>query len=125
MKKVLFYGVLPLLFSLFLSSCGEHSGKTILEYTGDYRYSNGIAEFFDCKGKERYFLSKKGAAVDLQEKYQQLGIKGKDDVFMRVKGYVQEEQMMEGVDPLEFFVAVELLEVNQDRGCERGFRRGH
>ena len=39
MRKHLLY----VLLLLMISSCGEHDGKIILEYTGDYIYSHGVA----------------------------------------------------------------------------------
>lgn len=121
MKKILLCGLLPLI----LSSCGEHSGKTIIEYTGDYHFSNGIAEFFDCKGRVKYYLSESGIAEELEKEYLKLGVRKRDDVYMKVTGYVQEEEMIEGINPSTVFVAVELLKIDKDRGCENGYRQGN
>ena len=42
MKKVLTIIIMVML----LGACGEHRGQNISEYTGDYRFYAGIAEFF-------------------------------------------------------------------------------
>jgi len=124
MKKILLCGLFPLMLLSLLTSCGEHGGKTIIEYTGDYHFSNGIAEFFDCKGRVKYYLSDSGIAEKLQKEYLKLGVRKRDDVYMKVTGYVQEEEKIEGIDPSDVFVAVELLKIDKDRGCERGHRQG-
>ena len=111
---------------LLLQACGEHSGYQILKYTGEYRYSNGIAEFFDCKQGIKYFVSRQaGISDDLQAMYQDLNLKDKkEDVFIKVDGYMKEEEQMEGIDPKMVFVAVELISHDVTRGCTKGYRRG-
>lgn len=49
----------------------------------------------------------------------------KDDTYMKVKGYLkEEEQHMEGINPSIVFVPVELLAVDKSRGCERAIQQG-
>lgn len=51
-----FFKFLP---ALLLVSC-EHSGYEVIEYTGDYRYYAGIAEFFDCDEQVNYYVADSG-----------------------------------------------------------------
>lgn len=120
MKNILFYCSAALL----LSSCSEHSGHTVSEFTGDYRYHAGIAEFFDCKKSVKYYVANAGIHTDLQERYLKLGIKNKDDVYMKVTGYLKEEQKIEGIDPSLVFVPVKFISLDKDRGCKRGIMQG-
>lgn len=121
MKNILLYCSAALL----LNSCGgEHSGHTVSEYTGDYRYYAGIAEFFDCKESVKYYVADAGIHADLQEKYLKLGIKDKDDIFIKVTGYLKEEKKIEGIDPSLVFVPVKFISLDKDRGCKRGMMEG-
>jgi len=117
--------VILYLVCFLLVSCGEHSGKTIINFTGDYRYVNGIAEFFDCKSHVRYYLSKKGIPKTLEKEFQKLEVVDEHDAYVQVKGYLQEEQEMEGIDPALVFVPVELIGFDKSRGCDRGIRKGY
>ena len=111
--------------ALLLSSCGEHSDYDIINFTGEYRYYSGIAEFFDCKSRTKYYIAKTGVSEDLKKAYLKLGMDEKDDTYMKVKGYLkEEEQQMEGINPSIVFVPVELLAVNKSRGCERAIQQG-
>ncbi len=110
--------------SLLLASCGEHDDYDISRFTGEYRYHAGIAEFFDCKSRIKYYVAKSGIDTDLQETYSKLGLEEKDDVYIQLTGYLKEEEMMEGINPSTVFVPVELLKVDKSRGCERGIRQG-
>ena len=122
MKKFLLASITTLL----LISCGEHSGQNIIKYTGEYRYYHGIAEFFVCKERVKYYISEVGVGTDLQEAYLEQGVAEDDDIYMQVTGYfMEEEQQMEGIDPATLFVPVELLKVDKDRGCERAIRQGY
>jgi len=121
MKKLLLASVTALL----LSSCGEHSGQNIIKYAGEYRYYHGIAEFFVCKERVKYYISDVGIGTDLQEAYLKQGVAEDDDVYMQVTGYFMEEQLMPEIEPATLFVPVELLKVDAARGCERMIREGH
>jgi len=107
------------LVALLLSSC-EHRGQDVIKFTGEYRYFAGIAEFFDCKERVKYFVAKAGINTDLQEAYLKLGVKDKDDVYIQIQGYLKEVAQMDGVDPATLFVPVKLLSLDKNRGCERG-----
>lgn len=120
LKKVLAITVL----SLLLTSCGEHDDYDITRFSGEYRYYSGIAEFFDCKSRVKYYVAKAGIDTNLQETYSKLGLEEKDDVYIQLTGYLKEEEMMEGINPSTVFVPVELLKVDKSRGCERGIRQG-
>jgi len=119
MKKLLFM----VLAASLLSSC-EHSGEEVVKFTGEYRYYSGIAEFFDCKSRVKYYVAKAGIDTDLQETYLALGMEEKDDVYIQINGYLKEEALMEGIDPATVFVPVKLLKVDKSRGCERGVMQG-
>jgi uncharacterized lipoprotein NlpE involved in copper resistance len=112
------------LILFLLTSCGEHSGQEISKFTGEYRYYAGIAEFFDCKSGVKYYIAKVGVGSELQEAYLKLDVKEKDDVYLQIKGYLKEEQQMEGIDPATVFVPVKLLSFDKNRGCKRGFMQG-
>lgn len=124
MKKILL-GTFFTFIAVTLSSCGEHGDYDVIRYSGEYRYYKGIAEFFDCKSRVKYYVAKAGIDTDLQETYLKLGMEEKDDVYIQLKGYLKEEEMMEGINPSTVFVPVELLKVDKTRGCERGLRQGN
>ena len=115
------------MFALFiqLSSCSEHSGHTISDFTGDYRFTSGIGEFFNCSDHKRYFVAKSGIHKELSNKYLALNMKDNDDVFLRVKGYLKQEKLMDGIDPVTIFVPVEFIAFDKSRGCEPAIRKGH
>ncbi len=110
--------------SLLLASCGEHADYDIARFSGEYRYYKGIAEFFDCKSRVKYYVADAGIDTDLQKAYLKLGMKEKDDVYIQLKGYLKEEAMMEGINPSTVFVPVKILNMDKTRGCERGLRQG-
>ncbi len=114
-----------ILFTLVFSvlSC-EHRGQTITDFSGDYRFYKGIAEFFDCQQRSKFYVSDSGIGNDLQSEYLKLGLKEKDDVYVRLKGYLKEEAQIDGIDPITVFVAVKLIKIDAERGCERGIRKG-
>jgi hypothetical protein len=112
--------------SLLLAACaGEHSGKQIESFRGDYRLYAGIAEFLDCDGQVKYYVSRKGAYEELAQQYAALGVAEKEDVYMQVEGYLEKEEMMEGIDPMTVFVAAKFVSADPTRGCDRGRRVGH
>ena len=109
--------------TLLLAAC-EHSGYDVHEYSGDYRYYSGIAEFFDCDSAVKYYVADAGIYSELQELYTELELKQNDDVYLQVKGYTKEEKQMDGIDPALVFVPVKLLSYGIDRGCSRAHRQG-
>ena len=120
MKKL----VLVSLTSFLLASCGEHSGQDVSKFSGEYRYYAGIAEFFDCKSRVKYYISKAGIGTDLQNAYLELNVEEKDDVYIQINGYLKEEKQIEGIDPATVFVPVKMLKIDKTRGCERGVMQG-
>lgn len=117
---------LLILFSLSLSSCDtQHRGQTIIPFTGDYRYHKGIAEFYDCKSRVKYFVAKSGTYQELQTKYSSLSITDGDDVYMEVEGYTKTEELLDGIGSLDVFVVTKLIVVDQNRGCDKARRVGH
>ena len=123
MKKIILLAATSLLISM-LVSCGEHSGYTITDFTGDYRFKSGIGEFFNCADRKRYFVAKSGAYKELRDKFKALLLKNSDDAYIRVKGYLKQETMMDGIDPETVFVAVEFISFDKNRGCERQSKQG-
>ena len=114
-----------MLLPLMLTSCGEHSGRDIKLFTGEYRYYAGIAEFFDCKDRVKYFVSKKiGINSELKEDFLSLGLRSSDDAYIRVKGYIKAEDQLQGMDPVSVFVPVELVKFDKNRGCKRSAKQG-
>ena len=109
--------ILAFVTTIFLTSCGEHSGQTISEFSGDYRFYSGIGEFFDCNQKKKFYVAKAGISTKLQDSYLKLQVKPKEDVFIKIQGYLKEEIQMEGIDPKLVFVPVKLISINKDRGC--------
>lgn len=105
-------------------SC-EHSGYDTIEFSGDYRYYAGIAEFFDCDSRVKYYVADAGVNTELQDLYTSLNLKEKEDIYLKVKGYLKEEKQMEGVDPVVVFVPVKLLNHDVNRGCKRAIRQGY
>ncbi len=123
MKKLLLFTLLAISF-VVLSSCNEHDDYDITRFNGEYRYYKGIAEFFDCKSRVKYYVAEAGIDSDLEKAYLKLDMEEKDDVFIQLKGYLKEEKMMEGIYPSTVFVPVKLLKIDKSRGCERGLRQG-
>jgi len=117
--------LLILFLSLMLFSCGEHRGHDIKLFTGEYRYYAGITEFFNCKDGVRYFVSDKiGINDEIKKAFLNLGLKLKDDAYIRVKGYFKSEEQLEGMDPVSIFVPVELIKFDKTRGCKRSSKQG-
>ncbi len=110
--------------ALLLASC-EHSGYDVTEFTGDYRYYAGIAEFYECDSQVNYYVADSGIHTELQNLYSKLDLKEKEDVYIHVEGYFKEEKQLDGVDPINFFVPVKLLSHDKNRGCNRAIRRGN
>ncbi len=111
--------------AFFLTSCGEHSDYTVSEFSGDYRFYSGIGEFFDCNKKKKFYVADAGISSKLQETYLKLQVKPKEDVFIKIKGYLKEEaQKVEGINPNLVFVPVKLISVDEDRGCTYPIREG-
>ncbi len=120
--------VLLLVFLPLLVACGQHSGQTITEFSGDYRYTSrggrvGIAEFFNCADGVRYFVDKSGIHDELTKAFKALGLKDNDDAFLKVKGYLKKETLIEGIDPVTVFVAVEFVSFDKNRGCKLAIKR--
>ncbi|MFK5987050.1 MAG: hypothetical protein QM479_16705 [Pseudomonadota bacterium] len=93
-------------------------------YTGNFRYYAGIAEFFDCKTQKKHYLADDGLADDLIKAYKELNLRLKDDVYIRVEGFYQEQEQMEGVDPIDVFVPTKIIQLDTTRSCKRPYRRG-
>jgi len=113
-----------ILFALGISSC-EHSGETIIEYQGDYRFVAGIGEFFDCKSRIKYFLADAGISTELEKQYLELAVPNEEDVYAILKGYLKEETQIEGVDPITVFVPTKVISLDPTRGCEKPKRQGN
>lgn len=111
------------LITLLLASC-EHSGYDVTKFNGDYRYYAGIAEFFDCDSRIKYYVADAGIHAELQELYTSLNVKEKEDIYIEVEGYTREEKKMEDIDPALVFVPVKLLSHDVDRGCKLDIRQG-
>ena len=110
----------------YFSACDmQHSGYTSKEYSGDYRAYAGIAEFFDCNEQVKYFVAESGVHSELVEKYAALGVPEKEDIYIKVEGYLKKEPQMEGIDPITVFVATKFISFDQTRGCEMGRQQGH
>ena len=121
MKRFLLIAIATLL----LSSC-EHRGQDIAKFKGEYRYYKGIAEFFVCKERTKYFVADAGIHMDLRAVYLEQGLKEDDDVYMQMTGYYKEEEVqIEGIDPMVLFVPVKLLKVYKNKGCERIIQQGY
>ena len=119
MKKV------PLLLVALLTACSQgEAPEHIRSYSGDFRYYRGIAEFFDCKERRRYYLHENDTYGELLEKFAALGLDEKEDAYLRVKGYWLEEEQMDGVDPLELLAVTEVVEFDASRSCQRRRREG-
>lgn len=114
-----------LLLTLILAACGEHRGENVQSFTGDYRYSEGIGEFFDCKSGIKYYVIGTSENEKLIEEYLAYKLTKNDDIYIRVKGYLKEIPQIEGVDPVLEFAPVKLLESKPDRGCSVGERQGN
>jgi hypothetical protein len=110
--------------TLTIISC-EHSGYNVTEFTGDYRYHAGISEFFDCDSQVTYYVADAGITKQLQALYQKLDLKRKEDIFIRVDGYLKEEILMDDIAHADTFVPVKLLSHDINRGCERSRRAGN
>ena len=120
MKKVF------LLSIILLTACSqEPPPENIQRYSGDFRYYRGIAEFFDCKERRRYYLHENALYGELLEKFAALGLDEKEDAYVRVKGYWLEEEQMDGVDPFELQAVTEIVEFDASRSCQRRHRVGH
>jgi uncharacterized lipoprotein YehR (DUF1307 family) len=125
MTDLRFYSVIVLLLTFSLTGCDrEHAGATITEFTGDYRYYAEIAEFFDCDSAKKYYVSDSKEHQKVIAEYLNLGLKEKEDAYLKVKGYFKETPQMEGVDPETEFVPTELISVDASRGCTKGRRVG-
>ena len=117
--------ILVFIVAIFLTSCGEHSGQTISEFSGDYRFYSGIGEFFDCNKKKKFYVANAGISSKLQETYLNLQIRPKEDVYIKIKGYLKEEvPQIEGIHPKLVFVPVKLISVDENRGCTYPIREG-
>lgn len=112
-----------MLLSLFLLSACFSEHESVL-YSGDYRFHNGISEFFDCDSGVLYFMANQDEAETLQEKYLALKLKAKEDVFVNVEGYLKKESEQESLVPSTVFVATEFISIDASRGCQQGRRQG-
>jgi len=116
-----------LLLPMALAGVGcdsEHRGHEIESFQGDYRYSSGVGEFFDCQSRVRYYVHDSSANKRLIREYRKLGLQHGDDAYVRVKGYLKEVPQMEGVDPVKEFVPAEFISIDPNRGCKQEARRG-
>lgn len=109
---------------IFLSGCGEHFGKDIKNFTGEYRYQSGIGQFFDCASAKSYYVFHSTAHTTLKQAYIALNLKHSDDVYVHVKGYLELIEQLEGVDPTTEFVPTKLISMDIDRGCKQSPRQG-
>ena len=112
-------------FILILAACGEHRGEDVKTFNGDYRYDNGIGEFFDCESAKKYYVINTSENEELIEEYQSYQLDSKHDIYIRIKGYLKEVPQLDGIDPMLEFAPVELLESNPDRGCVVGGKHGY
>ncbi|MCK5809928.1 MAG: hypothetical protein KAH00_02505 [Cocleimonas sp.] len=122
MKNTLINIIFPSLLALNLASCSQYESTP---FTGDYSYYSGIGEFFDCKTSVKYYLGKQGVSEELKEKYLALKLNEKDDVYLKVEGYLMQESAEETLIPSTVFVATEFISFDTSRGCEVGRREGH
>jgi uncharacterized lipoprotein NlpE involved in copper resistance len=112
---------LACLFMLTLTSCSQHESSI---FTGDYRYYAGISEFFDCQTKIKYYLGSQGIKKQLEEKYQALKLKEKEDVYLKVEGYFIQESAEENLIPGTIFIPTHIINFDTSRGCEIKNRQG-
>ena len=103
----------------------EHSGYDVNKHYGDYRYHNGISEFFDCDRGKKYYVADAGVSKELEQLYNELNLAQNDDIYIEVEGYYkEEEQEIEGIDPAIVFVVATILKHDASRGCNIGAREG-
>ncbi len=77
------------------------------------------------KDRVKYYVAKNIIANKLEERYLALGLNTKDDVFVTVEGYFQEEKPeIDGINPATIFVPTRIISLNQNRGCDIGARLG-
>ena len=111
---------------MLLTACDNgHEGYIIKPFTGDYRYHNGIAEFFDCHDRKKYFVSPDGINKEVSNAYLALKLKDNDDAYIVVEGYVKSEALMDNIASVDVFVITKLLSVDATRGCQKSERVGH
>lgn len=114
-----------LMVSITATAC-EHSKYDITDFTGDYRYHSDIAEFYDCSSQTKYYVADTGIAEKLKTLYQGLDLMRKDDIYIKVEGYIREEEtQIDGVNPAKIFVPVKLLNYDINRGCTLPIRKGY
>ena len=114
-----------LLASLFLLSCMSNEVKQQSQrYKGNFRFYSHIAEFFDCKTQEKHYVAESGIYEELIKRYQALGLREKDDVYVSIEGYYQEEEQMDGVDPIDVFIPTKIIKFDTTRSCKRPYRSG-
>lgn len=115
-----------IVFAIPLSACDrEPAGITSATYSGDYRSDSGIGEFFNCKDHVKYFVKKNKTAKELEERYLLLGLKAKEDVFVTIEGFFQEEKPeIDGINPATLFVPTRIISLDKNRGCDIGARQG-
>lgn len=117
--------IVSLSLVVVLSACSQGPPpENIQRISGDFRYYRGIAEFFDCKQRHRFYLVENDMYGELLEKFAALKLDPKEDAYVRVKGYWVEEEQMEGVDPLELLAVTEIVEFDASRSCKRTYREG-
>ena len=117
--------IYTLLLAILLTGCTmQHRTTENHRYTGDFRYYAGIAEFFDCKQKKRFYLSSQGLHDEVISSFQALKLTEKEDAFLKVEGYYTEEEQMDGVDPLELLVVTRIDQLDPSRSCDRRRREG-
>ncbi len=122
MLKTIQYIIAISLFALSTLSCSKHESTT---FSGDYRYYAGISEFFDCKTGIKYYLGKGGIKKELEDKYLALKLDKKEDVYLKVEGYLTQESAEESLIPATIFIATEFIHFDTSRGCELARREGY
>ena len=78
-----------------------------------------------CNKKKKFYVANAGISSKLQETYLNLQIRPKEDVYIKIKGYLKEDvQKIEGINPELVFVPVKLISVDENRGCTYPIREG-
>ena len=123
MKKIIL--VSAILFTFLITACTTTTVKEqISRFKGNFRYFAGIAEFYDCKTKQKYYLSEDGVYDELIKGYQDLNLKPKDDVYIRAEGFYREQEQEFGIDPIDVFVITKIIKFDTSRSCKKPYRVG-
>ncbi|MBL7004158.1 MAG: hypothetical protein ISR69_09055 [Gammaproteobacteria bacterium] len=106
-----------IIISSLLVGCATQYKMPPQRFIGDFSYYKGIAEYFDCSTKKRYFMDKGEAYSELVERYEALNLRAKEDIYIRSEGYLKEEELIDGLDPVEVFVVTKIVRLDPNRGC--------